>query len=286
MAEGSYSRRFWKRFIKDATPWARDNIIWGLLALLVPPVFIYLRSRHPQIDWPLYKTTVSFYGVALVTYILVQLCRVPAKLDAEREGVEALLRTTLVEREQTITKLTTNPPRSPAEQHHYDVAQRTLQRFGPKAEMALRFLKSQGSVNFGTYNPSFLPPGLNGHDALWAYNACAGEGVVTCRDNYPRMGERTFEVAPTMSKALDELLYPLTLYAAVRCQLKAEHVIRLAVIKKGDEQWAVEPFDAYCDECKTHQQFSRDQVIHWQGPAPSNTFQTHSSFQSSSPHLR
>jgi hypothetical protein len=32
----SYYVRFWKRFSKDATPWARDNIIWGVIVLVAP----------------------------------------------------------------------------------------------------------------------------------------------------------------------------------------------------------------------------------------------------------
>ena len=50
VADESYYLRFWRRFIKDATPWARDNIVWGLIVLVLPPLFVYFRNRHAQID--------------------------------------------------------------------------------------------------------------------------------------------------------------------------------------------------------------------------------------------
>jgi hypothetical protein len=206
VADESYYLRFWRRFIKDATPWARDNIIWGLIVLVVPPLFVYFRNRRAQIDWTVTKSTIWLYLIFLSAYILVHLCRTPAKLDADRDVNEKSLSAALAERDETILRLSAKPQRTPAEQHYYDVAKKTLQQFGPKAAIALRHLKTHGSLTFGTYNPQFLPPGLTASEAIWAYNACAGEGVVTCREN-PRMGERTFQIAPPMNQVLDELLY-------------------------------------------------------------------------------
>jgi hypothetical protein len=66
--------------------------------------------------------------------------------------------------------------------------------------------KTQGRVTFGTYNP-FLPSGISSASQLVdIYLACLREGLVTVSDDSQK-GERTFEIAPTMSNVLDELLY-------------------------------------------------------------------------------
>ena len=65
VADESYYLRFWRRFIKDATPWARDNIVWGLIVLVLPPLFVYFRNRHAQIDWTVTKSTIWLYLIFL-----------------------------------------------------------------------------------------------------------------------------------------------------------------------------------------------------------------------------
>jgi hypothetical protein len=49
--EESYYRRFWRRFLKDATPWARDNILWGIVVLVAPAIAVYIREHRVAIDW-------------------------------------------------------------------------------------------------------------------------------------------------------------------------------------------------------------------------------------------
>jgi hypothetical protein len=164
-----------------------------------------LRNRHAQTDWELLKSTIWFYAIALLLYVLLQLCRTPGKLDADHGATEKALEATIAERDRTIANLTTKPPRTAAEQHHYDVARKTLDQFGPKVAIALRHLKTHGSPTFGTFAPP-LPPGMNVNEALWAYNACVGEGLVTYREKIGS-GQRAFEIAPTMNQVLDELLY-------------------------------------------------------------------------------
>jgi hypothetical protein len=202
----SYYLRFWKRLLKDATPWARDNILWGCAALLIPPLLVYLRDPHAKIDWSVIESAIWFYAVTFTLYVLVHVCRIPKKLDDDREADAQVLSESIGKREEIIGKITSKPPRTPAEQHDFDTASRALERFGQKAKIALRHLRRHESLTFGVYDP-ILPSGLNRDDTVWAYNACAGEGLVTRRDNDPRYGEATFAIAPKMAKALDELLY-------------------------------------------------------------------------------
>lgn len=209
----SYHARFWKRFRKDATPWARDNIVWGAVVLVVPPLAIYLHDPHAQIDWALIRTTIVLYVFALMVYILAHLGRTPKKLDLERDARETGLIGGIVdrdrvlkERDEVIRTLSEKPKRTAAEQHHYDIANNFLQKVDPSFKIALRYLKTQGKVTFGTYSPS-LPVGIASAEQLVdIYLECLREGLVAKSDNSQR-SERTFEIAPTMNNVLDELLY-------------------------------------------------------------------------------
>jgi len=120
----SYYTRFWKRFRKDATPWARDNIIWGVIVFVGPPLAAYLRDPHTQIDWVLFKNTLLLYAFAFSIYVLFHLCRTPRKLDADRAIREQGLSTIIAERDQIIASLSAKPKRTPAEQHDYDRAKK------------------------------------------------------------------------------------------------------------------------------------------------------------------
>jgi len=200
-----YYRRSGKRFLKDATPWARDNILWGIVVLVAPPLAIYLRDRHAEIDWGLIKATLWLYGFALGIYALVHVCRVPKKLDDDRATREHELLTNVAELKRTIQKETEKAKRTPAEQHDYDTAKKALLLLKEKGLIALRHIRKHGSLTFGTYNP-VLPPGLNANDTLWVYNHCASEGLLTCNEKLGS-GEKTFAVSPRMTKILDEVLY-------------------------------------------------------------------------------
>ncbi len=103
--------------------------------------------------------------------------------------------------------LAEKPQRTSAQQHHYETAQKALQKLGPNAVIALRHLKTHRTLIFGMYDP-LLPAGMNHEQAMSTYQSCAAEGLVTQRDALkPGTAERTFEIAPTMNEVLDELLY-------------------------------------------------------------------------------
>lgn len=218
MAEGDtpYYSRLGKRFWKDATPWARDNIGWGVIVLLLPPALTFFRDRHAQIDWTNIRSTLVLYGVALPVYFLVHLIRTPKKLDqqrdaerasleAERDAREADLRKELLAKDETIRQQKAaleKPKLTAAEQHDYETAKRVLKTLGETGLIGLRHIRRHGKLTFGTF-PPVMPPGLTLDKTLWVFNHCASEGVLTCQGTH----ERTFAVAPKMEKILDELLY-------------------------------------------------------------------------------
>ncbi len=214
----SYYTRFWKRFRKDAEPWARDNILWGIVVLIGPLLAARLLHRHLLVDWELVYTTLGLYAVAAVIYAAVHVCRVPKKLDTERGAREAALARGLSdyeqkikERDDAIRAQSEKTKRTPAEQHNYDKLKKCLDRFGDKAAIALRHLRARGSIiitapGMGNTSGSFVPPDINLSELNWALGACAGEGVVIINEPFGK-NERIYEIAKNMDKALEDLLY-------------------------------------------------------------------------------
>jgi hypothetical protein len=98
------------------------------------------------------------------------------------------------------------PKRTHAEEHDYDRAKKALEQFGPRAYIALRHLRAQGSLAFGTYSPP-LPEGVNGNETVWGYDTCVAEGLVSRSDSTPKQGEATFRIGPKMDNILEELLF-------------------------------------------------------------------------------
>jgi len=106
---------------------------------------------------------------------------------------------------QGVVNSADKPKRTKAEQYHYENAVKALHELGSGAAVALRHLKTHGTLTFGTYYP-LLPSGMSGDQAFGIYNTCVARGLVTQLEK-PGSGERTFAIAPTMNDVLDELLY-------------------------------------------------------------------------------
>jgi hypothetical protein len=95
---------------------------------------------------------------------------------------------------------------SPAEQYDYDKLQAALTLLKDPALIALRYIRSVGTLTFGgMYSPT-LPSGLTPDTALWVYRHCASEGLLNCTPNLGRTQE-TFSVPPKMDKIFDEVLF-------------------------------------------------------------------------------
>jgi hypothetical protein len=90
----SYYRLFFRQFWEDAKPWARDNILWGIAVVAVPPIAVFFRHHGKYVfDWELLRITVYLYALVLAVYILIHSLRTPwklhnhhVKLQLERES--------------------------------------------------------------------------------------------------------------------------------------------------------------------------------------------------------
>jgi hypothetical protein len=215
----SYPRRFLKRYLKEATPWARDNIVWSALVVIVPPLAEYLNNPRTTVDWNLFKNTLILYGFALVVYVLARLPFTARHLDDERdlreralEGIVSEKDLIIRQREDEIRGLREKPKRSAAEEQDYQKAKEALRLIGKPGIAAMRFLRDHGAVTAiwpGMPNPRIepqLPSEITIGVALHAYHHCASVGIVTAKRNLG-VSEETFSINPRWEKILDELLF-------------------------------------------------------------------------------
>jgi hypothetical protein len=80
----NYYGRFFKKFWEDFVDWPRDNIVVAGIAAIAPPLVLYLRNTHLSPDWELLKTTLWVYLALLSAYTILQLIRIPWKIDREQ----------------------------------------------------------------------------------------------------------------------------------------------------------------------------------------------------------
>ena len=208
-----YYKRLRKRLWKDAAPWARDNIVWAVLGVVVPPLALYLHDSHAQIDWPLIKIAIELYGFALAIYFLVQLCRTPKKLDGDRDAREIELGNLITDKEQlirqrdqSISAMAEEPRRTPAEQHNYDKLKRMLEIYKETGIAALRHIRNVGTLTFGGAGAVTLPAGLTVDKALWVYRGCAAEALLIHVSSLG-LSQETFSVPENLGKIFDDALY-------------------------------------------------------------------------------
>ena len=212
-----YDRRFRKRFFVDATPWARDNIIWGIVVLIVPPLAAFLRDPQTTVDWVLIKNSLILYAFALAVYALAYLRLTAKRLDADRDSRETTLAgdaseqdQTIKERDEAIRVLQEKPKRSAADQYHYDKAKTFLENKGPKFVTALRHLSNCKTLTYSslgiTMNTQW-PSGMDRNEAIPVYDACLVGGLISMSEYLGPHPTKTYSIAPKMEKALDELLY-------------------------------------------------------------------------------
>lgn len=193
--------------LKTAVPKAiekADVIVFCITAMVGGIVFFVPSTERELTHWGYMIPVIAIVSVTLFRLFMSPFW-VYRERDLEAQNNEAALRLAINERNEALENITRKPPKTAAEQHDYDTAKAALELTKEKGKIALRYLRSQGSLLFGTYNPS-LPSGLTAQDALWVYNHCVSVGVVTQGGN-ARMGERTYSISPKMEKALDELLY-------------------------------------------------------------------------------
>lgn len=210
-----YYRRFCKRFLKDSVPWARDNIVWGLIVLIVPPLAALLHNPRFNVDWVLIRNTLLLYAVVLAFYLVVKMAFTAKNLDNDRSLGEQVLEAAIFERDRTIQEhedeikvLKQKPKRTPAEQHDYDKIKKVLTMFR-ESKIALSHIRGQRKLSFGNFGSSHvpnLPVSLTSDRALLVYRHCASEGILHCDRNLGNSME-TFTIPDHMSKVLDEALF-------------------------------------------------------------------------------
>lgn len=184
-----------------------------MIVLLLAIATLALQIREGIVrsgDWkPSIIAMVGPYIAYAALFLVYQFIRAQRLLFTElqiaSQTTEASLRAIISERDTVLRGLTDKPRRTPAEQHDYETAKRTLQLLGLNGLLAMRHIRRHGSLVFGTY-PPVLPHGLTLQETLRVYDHCATEGLLTCNANF-RNNERTFSIAPTMGKILNELLY-------------------------------------------------------------------------------
>jgi hypothetical protein len=216
--EQTYRKRLlvaaWEDFRKF---WSAHRYWVTFVSLLLSPLIIQvLRYGLPSLlsTQNILESAALGIGLSIIGNVLIAVWTGAKSLDAglhekiqHRDVIVAARDQTIEEQDEKIRSIT-EPKRTPAEQHHYDTAKKTIERLGPSCVVALRHLKTHGRLIIGTFG-SPLPPGIPRDDVIRIYDECFGAGLVTARDN-PSQGERMFEIAPTMNAVLDELLYPVT----------------------------------------------------------------------------
>jgi hypothetical protein len=183
------------------------TLMSGALSVPFALAALWVSGRGQRILWAC-LTTLS---VIFASYRVWRTDRI--ELSGQLEALRSNLENTLAEkdreiakRDKTIQALTEKPKRSTAEQYHYNVAKDALLRLGPNAGVALRHLRTHGTLTFGTYYP-VLPLGVRGDELIMTYIALVTAGLVSQHDGKPGSGERTFAIAPTMISVLDDLLF-------------------------------------------------------------------------------
>ena len=98
--------------------------------------------------------------------------------------------------------------RTPAEQERYNLAKAALGKLPPEAVGALQHLLIHEKLTFGMHSSS-PPAGMDHNKAQDIYSQCYQNNLVT-RFIDPRTNHTSYEIAPGMKSALEELLYSNT----------------------------------------------------------------------------
>jgi hypothetical protein len=102
MGFATYYARFGRRLWRDAAPWARDNIFWGIALLVIPPVAGLILHRTSSVDWDFIRLTLYLYGITFLVYLLGHVIRTPWKLDRDGQREIMTAQTALLSCERKI----------------------------------------------------------------------------------------------------------------------------------------------------------------------------------------
>jgi hypothetical protein len=185
--------------------WDKSDYISGVAGFVLAAIAFFVPVWEERLTHSLLIVPLVAFAVVMIVRLFLSPFLVYRNRDIEARINEEQLSKQISDRDQTIRTLTEKPRRTAAEQHHYDIAKKALQKLSPDTVSALRHLKTQGKLTFGTFPPS-LPSGISVSRLVDIYLECSREGLVATHDDSQK-GERTFTIAPTMNSVLDELLY-------------------------------------------------------------------------------
>ena len=138
--------------------------------------------------------------VALIGTWVISVVRATKLLDEEAQSC-------ILGQNSRIIELEKKPKRTPAEQHHYEIALEAIKKHGERGKSVLRHLRNYGELVYGFTGPQ-PPPGMNGNELKSVLSELTGSHVVTMSER--RSGSTTesvFRLAPGVQSAMDELLY-------------------------------------------------------------------------------
>jgi hypothetical protein len=215
-----YCDPIFPHFLGEIKPRLWQTVLGVITAVLVLLLQIHygvitsqIRPRIFSILWP--------YGLLLLAFGIYHPARTPWLISNEHLDAIGALKRKLLELESRIAAPTETiqnkdddiralkqPKRSTAEQHGFDKTKKALTLLKEPGVIALRFLRSQGSLtfSFAGYVSAALPAGLSHQNALWVYRHCASEGILNSKKNLGNT-EETFAILPNMEKVLNELLF-------------------------------------------------------------------------------
>jgi hypothetical protein len=196
-------RTYFKAFFSD--------ILTGMSGPLSVPFVIAAFWSSGRVQKILYGV-LAFVCATFASYRVWRKDRLAAtaELDARKMSLNTIIaeqRHEIANRDEKIRLLTEKAKRTPAEQHDYDKLKKALEMFKQTGHVALRYIRSVGTVTFGQPYPPTLPSDLTPDKALWVYRHCATEGLLNSSPNTGRTQE-TFSVPPKLEKIYDEVLFP------------------------------------------------------------------------------
>jgi len=208
---GAYYHDVWRLAVAETKAyWTAHKLVTTipgpLLALLAWTVFRGVPKRGDVMQ----VAIVSIIGflAALGLTFLVSFVRAPKLLDDTRQSK-------ISELNEHNRQLLSRPKRSPSEQHHYEQAKAALDELGLPAAIVLRHLEKHGQLIYRQRGPSPpAPANMTAQEMQSWLDRCVARDLVTPSHEWKATGgvthkieEKTYQIAPGMKAALDELLY-------------------------------------------------------------------------------
>jgi hypothetical protein len=210
----SYATRLRRTTSEDLKNYWSAHRIWATFVSLAAtslPLVVQI-ARHGASSISNFVETVTSTVAGLLVSVggnyLISTWRAAKALDSEAHNEIGELRKRI--------ELLKPPQRSPSEQHHYEQAKVALDELGPTAAVVLRHLEKHGRLIYRQRGQNPPTPGnIVAQKMRAALDRCVSKDLATRSHEWVATGgvthkieETTYQIAPGMKVALDELLYP------------------------------------------------------------------------------